>query len=380
MRDRYDLWTDALITTYTSEISGIPLGARYRDVIRWLPAMRPYPGRGAIDIDAFYSVAYSITHVIYTLNDYNKYLLSPNWLPDEFSYLKTNLEQAVKLQDPETLGEFLDTLRDFGITERDPSSAPASSTYSRNKTLMAVGATPRIPTFTIATTPLGPLSMDYASTTGMDSASVFRAWQDSWAWPSAALDRATGYNHRGVQSVVIWNFLRLSAHIQMLPILESGEETLVGGQAVMEGVMMRAPHSYCVAVRKAERRDRHRGEPAAPRVREVSDFQTTRCCADSARSARRCGWASRRCGFRPTSRCWTSKTRPKEKPDEALRLDDGPQSGFLLRLLHCSCTSSFRCCWPLSSAMRFPRCTAASPSTCMDGFIRMVDLPGFPVC
>ncbi len=36
----------------------------------------------------------------------------------------------------------------------------------------------------------------------------------------------------------------------MLPILESGQETLVGGQAVMEGVMMRAPHSYCVAVRQ----------------------------------------------------------------------------------------------------------------------------------
>src|SRR5215813_7557732 len=35
-----------------------------------------------------------------------------------------------------------------------------------------------------------------------------------------------------------------------MPILENGEETLVGGQAVMEGVMMRAPHSYCVAVRK----------------------------------------------------------------------------------------------------------------------------------
>jgi uncharacterized protein YqhQ len=46
------------------------------------------------------------------------------------------------------------------------------------------------------------------------------------------------------------NFLRFFVHVQMLPILESGEETLVGGQAVMEGVMMRAPHSYCVAVRK----------------------------------------------------------------------------------------------------------------------------------
>jgi uncharacterized protein YqhQ len=50
---------------------------------------------------------------------------------------------------------------------------------------------------------------------------------------------------------MIRNLARLSAHIQLLPILESGEETLVGGQAVMEGVMMRSPHSYCVAVRKS---------------------------------------------------------------------------------------------------------------------------------
>jgi uncharacterized protein YqhQ len=50
--------------------------------------------------------------------------------------------------------------------------------------------------------------------------------------------------------VNIRNFLRLSLHTQLLPVLESGEETLVGGQAVMEGVMMRAPHSYAVAVRK----------------------------------------------------------------------------------------------------------------------------------
>ncbi len=50
--------------------------------------------------------------------------------------------------------------------------------------------------------------------------------------------------------VNLTRFLRLSAHLQLLPLLESGEETLVGGQAVMEGVMMRAPHSYCVSVRK----------------------------------------------------------------------------------------------------------------------------------
>ena len=45
--------------------------------------------------------------------------------------------------------------------------------------------------------------------------------------------------------------MRLFAHFTALPALAAGEETLIGGQAVLEGVMMRAPHSYCVAVRKA---------------------------------------------------------------------------------------------------------------------------------
>ena len=68
--------------------------------------------------------------------------------------------------------------------------------------------------------------------------------------PRKATVPASRYNDKGVIHLSIRSFLRLSAHIQMLPVLESGEETLVGGQAVMEGVMMRAPHSYCVAVRK----------------------------------------------------------------------------------------------------------------------------------
>jgi uncharacterized protein YqhQ len=45
-------------------------------------------------------------------------------------------------------------------------------------------------------------------------------------------------------------FLRFLAAVQLLPALESGEETLVGGQAVLEGVMMRSPHAWGIAVRK----------------------------------------------------------------------------------------------------------------------------------
>ena len=44
-----------------------------------------------------------------------------------------------------------------------------------------------------------------------------------------------------------WRFL---VALQLLPALESGEETLVGGQAVLEGVMMRSPHAWAIAVRK----------------------------------------------------------------------------------------------------------------------------------
>src|SRR5438309_4970942 len=45
----------------------------------------------------------------------------------------------------------------------------------------------------------------------------------------------------------LWRFL---VSVQLLPALEGGEETLVGGQAVVEGVMMRSPHAWAITCRK----------------------------------------------------------------------------------------------------------------------------------
>lgn len=45
----------------------------------------------------------------------------------------------------------------------------------------------------------------------------------------------------------LWRFL---VSVQLLPALEGGEETLVGGQAVLEGVMMRTPHAWGITCRK----------------------------------------------------------------------------------------------------------------------------------
>jgi uncharacterized protein YqhQ len=47
--------------------------------------------------------------------------------------------------------------------------------------------------------------------------------------------------------------LRFLTALQLLPALESGEETtLVGGQAVLEGVMMRSPHAWGICIRRPD--------------------------------------------------------------------------------------------------------------------------------
>ena len=57
--------------------------------------------------------------------------------------------------------------------------------------------------------------------------------------------------------------LRFLAAVQLLPALESGEETLVGGQAVLEGVMMRSPHACAIAVRRPDGEIATHSEPVA---------------------------------------------------------------------------------------------------------------------
>lgn len=120
MMTRYAVWQDALTRSYTGERYGVRLGAPYAEVIRWLPAMRPYPEFVNADDWQFYDAVYAVTHVVYSLNSYNRYQLSPRWLAAEYSFLKRNLTRAIVMDDPETMGEFLDTLKAFGLGEDHP--------------------------------------------------------------------------------------------------------------------------------------------------------------------------------------------------------------------------------------------------------------------
>jgi uncharacterized protein YqhQ len=54
------------------------------------------------------------------------------------------------------------------------------------------------------------------------------------------------HSNRGV-----FFYFRKWIRLILLPLVQGTEEVLVGGQAVIEGVMMRSPHAWAVAVRKA---------------------------------------------------------------------------------------------------------------------------------
>ncbi len=120
MLDPYDILCDALITTYTGERYGVLQGARFSDVTQWLPRMRPYRGPEGGKNESFITIAYAVTHIVYTFNSYGMYRLKPEWLPEEYEFLKKHLRHFIVEDDPETLGEFIDTLKSFGLSEADP--------------------------------------------------------------------------------------------------------------------------------------------------------------------------------------------------------------------------------------------------------------------
>ena len=67
----YRVWMEALVKAYIGERCGILFGARYLDVLKWLPRMRPYPVAADVDEEFLRDAAYAVTHIVYTVNGYS---------------------------------------------------------------------------------------------------------------------------------------------------------------------------------------------------------------------------------------------------------------------------------------------------------------------
>ena len=120
MLSPYAVWMDALTRSYTGERYGITIGAALADVLKWVSIMRPYPTYDGGYNPDFYWALYAVTHIVYTLNDYSLYKLSPRCLPEEYAFLKVNLQNFINMEDAESVGELLDTLKAFGLSEDYP--------------------------------------------------------------------------------------------------------------------------------------------------------------------------------------------------------------------------------------------------------------------
>jgi len=113
---RYDQWYGALIFAFFGDAYGVRLGAHYRDVLQWLPRLRPYEGH---DEDMEFDIFYAITHVIYTVDHYHERSVSGSLLPAELAFLRRKLDEAIDDENPEMVSEALDCLKATGFAN-DP--------------------------------------------------------------------------------------------------------------------------------------------------------------------------------------------------------------------------------------------------------------------
>ena len=116
-RSQYEVWYTALISLYFCERYGFQLPVRYADVMRLLPTLRPYPGQRSL---CYRDAIYAVTHIVYTLNDYNRSKVPPRLLRRERAFLKTSLPWAIRQGEPDTVGEILDSLAGCGLDDTDP--------------------------------------------------------------------------------------------------------------------------------------------------------------------------------------------------------------------------------------------------------------------
>ena len=88
------LMTNALVNSFYAERAGNGIsfgGARYCDVLQWLPLFRPYHPPSLLPKQSFIDQVYLVTHVVLTLSNWGELSLHPSLLPHEFYFLREHL-------------------------------------------------------------------------------------------------------------------------------------------------------------------------------------------------------------------------------------------------------------------------------------------------
>ena len=82
-----------------------------------LPTLRPYPRRGSRH---YRDAVYAVTHVVYTLNDYNRVRIPAHRLRRERAFLRSSIAWAIEQAEPDTVGEIVDSLAGCSVADSHP--------------------------------------------------------------------------------------------------------------------------------------------------------------------------------------------------------------------------------------------------------------------
>jgi hypothetical protein len=114
---RYEIWYYALMAAFFCEHQRMPLRVSVVDILRQVVVLRPLPTPDSAD---FYQGIYAVTHLVYALTHYGRWRLCGDLVPEERRFLRSALDWAISQQQPDTVGEIVDSLVTLGVDDGDP--------------------------------------------------------------------------------------------------------------------------------------------------------------------------------------------------------------------------------------------------------------------
>lgn len=130
----YGCLTDAIVWAYLFDELGMPVecvngghrvSVTFSDLAALLPSVRCYQTIDQLGHNLYKLQCYFITHFLYVISDWGQHGLKRELFHEEFHFIVSNFEAVFRLADPELVGEFLQCLHHFGVTqESDPELWP----------------------------------------------------------------------------------------------------------------------------------------------------------------------------------------------------------------------------------------------------------------
>ena len=119
-----DQFIDLVIGFHFTDRVGLDraMGISYAQVLHYLPAVE-YRDDGAGDFNRYIDQNNLVTHLFYTLSGYASWNIDGALLPREMAYIRRHMDRALAWADPETLAEYIDSLKLSGYDEQDPDIA-----------------------------------------------------------------------------------------------------------------------------------------------------------------------------------------------------------------------------------------------------------------